>query len=266
MQRLSTIIALLVAALPALAKLEIKNVQPAHGPLGPARTSDDVYPLDEYLVRYQVAGVKANADGKAELEVSVRLTNADGKVVYETKPTTRKFDLSLGGDVVQTYGFVTFSEKAPPGEYKLTVTVRDKVSNESASFDRKITCKPASFQIIVPRFYHDSDASVPAGTTLLVGETLHYRFRVIGFDTSQKRVGLIMRAVMVDADGKSLGARPLEVKGETTDPVKADTRRAAFSGQAALHRAGEFKLRVEVEDTIGKKLTTFETPIKVVAP
>src|SRR5262245_51595359 len=116
----------LLIPLPALAKLEIKNVQPAHGPLGPARTSDDVYPLDEYLGRYQVAGVKVNADGKAELEVTVRLTNPDGKAVYETKPTLRKFEMSLGGDVVQTFGFVTFPEKAPPGEYKLTVTVRDK--------------------------------------------------------------------------------------------------------------------------------------------
>lgn len=257
---------LLLVPLPTLAKLEIKNIQPAHGPLGPARMSDDVYPLDEYLVRYQVAGVKANADGKAELEVFVRLINPDGKVVYETKPTARKFDLSLGGDVVQTFGFVTFSEKAPPGEYKLTVTVRDKGSNETASFERKITCKPASFQIIVPRFFHDADLNVPAGTTLVAGETLHYRFRVIGFDVSQKRVGLIMRAVVVDADGKSLGAKPLEVKGETADPIKADARRATFAGLAALSRPGEFKLRIEVEDTIGKKLTTFEMPIKVVAP
>jgi len=257
---------LLVTPLPAVAKLEIKNVQPAHGPLGPARGSDDVYPLDEYLVRYQVAGVKPDKNGNVELEVSVRLTNPSGKSVYETKPTARKFDMSLGGDVVQTFGFVTFSDQAPPGEYKLTVTVRDKGSNESTSFDRKITCKPPGFEIIAPRFFHDSDASTPAGTTLIVGETLHYRFRVIGFDTSQKRVGLVMRAVMVDSDGKTLGAKPLEVKGETADPAKADTRRAAFSGVAALYRAGDFKLRIEVEDTIGKKLTTFETPIKVVAP
>src|SRR5690242_15983140 len=47
MSRPVLLLALLVP-LPALAKLEVRNVQPAHGPLGPARTSDDVYPLDEY--------------------------------------------------------------------------------------------------------------------------------------------------------------------------------------------------------------------------
>ena len=70
--RLSVAFLLLFAVAPAFAKLEIRNVQPAYGPLGPARTSDDVYPLDEYGVRYQIAGVKADMDGKADLEVGVR--------------------------------------------------------------------------------------------------------------------------------------------------------------------------------------------------
>ena len=95
MPRLGLLLALLLP-LPASAKLEIRNVQPAHGPLGPARTADDVYPLDEYLVRYTVAGIKPDRDGKADLEVGVKLTNAEGKAVYDPKPAARRFDLSLG--------------------------------------------------------------------------------------------------------------------------------------------------------------------------
>ena len=60
-----------------LRQLEAPDAPVAHGPLGPARTSDDVYPLDEYGVRYQVAGIKPDKDGKADLELTVRLTNAD---------------------------------------------------------------------------------------------------------------------------------------------------------------------------------------------
>ena len=162
-------------------------------PARPGRESDDIYPSDEYLVRYQVAGVKTDKDGKADLEVTVRLTNPAGKAVLEPKPASKKFDLSQGGDVVQTYGFITVNEKATPGEYKLTVTVRDKLSNETASFDRKLTLKPAPFQIIAPRFYLNAEGTVPAGTTLMVGQTLYYRFRVVGFDTTDRRVGLVMR-------------------------------------------------------------------------
>lgn len=251
----------------ALAKLEIKNVQPSHGLLGPARESDDVFPLDEYFVRYQVTGIKPDKDGKADLTTTVQLTNSEGKVVYEPEPKGKRIDLFQGGDTVQTSGFVTFSEKVPLGEYKLTVTVKDLTSKEAASFDRKLTCKPAKFQILIPRFARDADSKVPAGTTGLVGETLHYSLKVVGYDKSQKKVALVMRATIVDGDGKDVGAKPLEVKGDITDPAKAaDSKHATFNGLVSLHRAGGFKLRIVVEDTLGKKTATFETPLKVLAP
>jgi hypothetical protein len=267
MSRFRALAAILFVPLPALAKLEVKNVQPAYGPLGPARANDDVYPLDEYHVRYQLAGVKPDKDGKADLEIGVRLTNADGKAVYDPKPTARQLALSLGGDAVQTAGFVTFLEKAPPGEYKLTVSIKDRTSGETAGFERKLTLKPVAFQIVALRFFHDAEAKLPSSTTLAAGETLHYQFRAIGFDTRPKRVGLVMRATVLDAEGKDIGAKPLEVRADVTDPDKAaGSRRATFGGLAALHRPGDFKLRIAVEDTVGKKTTAVEVPLKVLAP
>ena len=262
-----SLLCLVLAPLPAFAKLEVRNVQPARGPLGPARTSDDVYPLDEYYVRFQVAGVKPDTDGKADLEVTVRLTNAAGKAVYNPKPASGRLDLSLGGDTVQTFRYVTFSEKAAPGEYKLAVTVRDKTAGETAGFERKLTLKPAEFRIVALRFSHDADGKVPAGTTLLAGETLHYQCKAIGFDRSLKRVALLMRVQILDADGKDVGAKPLVAKSEVMDPAKAaDARSATLGGQAAMNRAGRFKLRITVEDMLGDKTTTFETPLTVLPP
>jgi hypothetical protein len=257
----------LLAPVPAFAKLEIRNVQPSHGPLGPARASDDVYPLDEYGVRYQVVGIKPDKDGKADLEIGVRLAHADGKAGYETKPTARRFDLSLGGDTVQTYGFVNFTERSPLGGYTLTVTVRDRTSGESTSFERKLTLKPTEFRIVVLRFSHDPEGKVPAGTTLLAGDTLHYQFKAIGFDRSLKRVALLMKVQVLDADGKDVGAKPLVVKSEVTDPAKAaDARFVPLAGQAVMNRPGEFRLKITVEDMLGDKTTTFETPLKVLQP
>lgn len=261
------IAAWLLVPLSAFAKLEIKNVQPAHGVFGPARTSDDVFPLDEYLVRYQVTGVKSDKEGKADLEVTATLLGPDGKQVFARKTPPAPRPLSLGGDVVQTFGSFTFPEKAPPGEYKLTVSVTDRTSKETASFDRKLTCKATSFQILTPRFFYDTEGKVPAGTTLLAGQTLHYTLKVVGYDRSQKKVALTMRATILDTDGKDTGAKPLEVKGDITDEKKAvDSKQATFSGTAVMHRTGEFKLKIVVEDTLGKQTATFETPLKVLAP
>ena len=75
-----------------------------------------------------------------------------------------------------------------------------------------------------------------------------------------------MRATILDTDGKDIGAKPLELKGETTDPVKAEAKQATFGGLVALNRAGDFKLKITVEDTVGKKTTMFETPLHVLAP
>jgi hypothetical protein len=134
-------------------------------------------------------------------------------------------------------------------------------------FDRKLTLKPPSFQIVALRFTHDADGKVPAGTTLLAGQTLHYQFKAIGFDRSQRKVSLTMRVEVLDAEGKPVGAKPQEAKAEVADPAKAAAAQAAtLGGQAALNRPGEFKLKILVEDTVGKKTTTFETPLKVLAP
>lgn len=266
MTRLVIVVALFLP-LPLFAKLEIKNVQPAHGVLGPPRASDDVYPLDEYVVRYQIAGLKLDKDGKADLEVDAKLIGPDGKPVFDRKSRPVSRPLSLGGDILPSFGYFTIPAKAPPGEYKFTVTVVDRISKESASFERKLTCKPTTFQILMPRFFHDSANKVPAGTTMLLGETLYYTLKVVGYDKNDKKVSLVMRATILDRDGKDIGAKALEVRGDITDPEKAaGSRQATINGLAGLNRTGEFKLHIVVEDTLGKKTATFETPLKVLAP
>ena len=68
MRHLVSLFLLLAAAPAVFAKLEITNVQPAHGMIGPARTTDEVWPLDEYVVRFQLNGVKPTPDGKSDCD------------------------------------------------------------------------------------------------------------------------------------------------------------------------------------------------------
>lgn len=262
---ISPCLILLASAWPAFAKLEIRNVQPAHGPLGPARTSDDVFPLDEYVVRYQISGVKVDKDGKTDLEVAVRLTGPDGSAVVDRKTNIQR-PLSLGGDTMQTAGSITFPEKAPPGAYTLAVVIRDKIGSETASFERKLTCKPSEFGILTPRFFTDEKFEAPAGMTQVAGSFLHYRFRVGGFVRGEKNAGLVVRVTVVDADSKDVGAKPVVVSGSVPDAEKGRVAVPTFSGVVVLHRPGDFKLRFALEDPGRKKTATFEVPLKVVAP
>jgi hypothetical protein len=173
--------------------------------------------------------------------------------------------MTLGGDTVQTFGSVTFPEKAAAGEYILVVTVRDRATAETTGFERRLNLKPADFRIVALRFTHDAEGKLPAGTTQPAGSTLHYHFKAIGFDRSQKKVALAMHVQVLDAEGKDVGAKPVEAKAD--EPAgDGGGRWAKLGGQAHLNRPGEFKLKITVEDAVGKKTTTFEVPLKVLPP
>ena len=143
-----------------------------------------MYPLDEVYFRYQVTGVKVDAEGKVDVETTMRLVNPNGKMVVEEKPPVER-QLSLGGNTYTSGArlVVPAAEKAPPGEYSMSVQVRDKLGMETASFERKFTIKATTFQIIVPRFYHDADSKIPAPVGGLIGAQLWRAFHTAAFAT-----------------------------------------------------------------------------------
>src|SRR5690349_10380516 len=55
---------LVLAAGPASAKLELKDIKAVYGDLGPERKSLEYYAYDEVLFRFRVTGAKADKDGK----------------------------------------------------------------------------------------------------------------------------------------------------------------------------------------------------------
>lgn len=259
---------LLFTPLVVEAKLELTKIQPAHGFFGPERESLEVYPLDELLIRYTIEGVKLDAEGKTDVETVVRLVNPNGRMVFEQKNTIQR-NLSLGGNSFPTFAVlqVPIPDKAPVGEYVLTVQVRDRLAAETASFERKLTCKAPTFRILAPRFFRDPEGKIPAAVGGVVGESLHYRMRLIGFDVSQKKVSTQLTMQVVDAQGKDVLEKPIITKAGLSNPDEvAKATQVNFNGMLTLNRAGEFTLRMTVEDLIGKQKAVFETKLKVTAP
>lgn len=260
------LLASLVGAAPALAKLEIGHLQAAHGPYGPERTTLDIYPHDELLLRFTVTGAKTDKDGKTDGELTIQLKGPDGKLVQDRTVPLKK-DLNLGGASFVVQGTIPFKEKFAPGEYTLTLSYRDRLSSELATAERKLTCHPLSFQILAPRFFRDGERKVPAPVGGLVGETLHFHLLVVGFDKSTKKVQTRLTATVLDKDGKVVSPKPLFVEANLLNPDEAvKATEAAFNGAITLNRAGDFKLRIVVEDLIGKQKATFEAALKVTEP
>jgi hypothetical protein len=256
----------LALSVPAFAKLEIVTIQACHGPFGPERQSWDVYPNEELGIRFTVTGARADKEGKTDGEITIRLTNAEGKALQDRTARTRK-DLALGGDSFIIQGAMPIAPDLKPGEYTLSISYRDRLSGETASFDRKVRCLPPSFQILMPRFFRDPELKVPCSAGGFVGENLQLRLHVIGFDKSQKRVQTRMTCAIVDAGGEKVLATPVVTLAELNNPAQvADAKEVLFRGAIALNRAGDFRLRITVDDLVGKQTTTFETPLKVSHP
>ena len=250
----------------AYAKLQITNVQAAYGEVGPERKSLVYYPGDEILFRYLITGVKTNVKGEVDLDINFQVSDAGGKVLLNKTSATRAI-AALGGGCLPGSARATLGEPLQPGNYRLRVEAKDKVSGEMASFEREVTLKARAFTSVSQRFFADADRKVPSGAGGIVGQNLHFRLGVIGFDRSQGRIETGMDLEILDETGKEVLTRPLQTtfKNEQADSVKHISI-INFDGHIALNRVGQFTLRFNFTDPVGGKNARFEVPLHVAAP
>lgn len=262
---LGGIAALLVVA-PASAKLEIVNIKAAYGPLGPDRkeqTKIEVYPTEQLFFRYMVAGASVDDKGNIKGTFQVKVLDTDGKVQLDDKSPVQGL-LALGGGTFPGVARVNFAPTVPPGKYRVLVTFTDSKRDETVSFEREVTVKPAAFAVINPQFFHDSQGKIAAPAGGHVNQTLFFRTQLIGFDHSQKKIETKMSLQVLDKDGKELMPQALVAKAGTTDADEAAKATSLnYNGNLALNRAGDFTLRIVYTDEVAKKETKLELPIKV---
>jgi|GEM_PF-1689111 len=255
-----------IAATPALAELKLENIQACYGRLGPERTSLELLPFDELIFRFDVVGVTLDEEGNTDGTVGVKLTDAEGNSLLEVNNPLKGI-VALGGNRLPATASVQFNDAIPEGEYVLTASFTDKLSKETASFERKLVAKPTGLAIVAPQFFYDAEGSVPAPVGGLVGQSLHFRFKGAGFDRSQGKIDLVMTVQVLDGEGKELMKKPLTVPfQESKKEVVEKAQVLSFNGFLALNRAGEFTLRLRLEDQASGKSTEFKAPLIVREP
>jgi hypothetical protein len=257
---------LAIAVAPALAKPEIEKIEACYGRLGPVRKTLDFYPYDEVTFRFVVTGAKVDAEGSVDVEVSWTLLDDNGKEV-QAKKLPSKGPLALGGDSFPASVSIVIPEPAVAGAYTLKVRVKDNLAGEETGFERKLNLKATQFAIVSPQFFADAARTAPAPAGGLVGQFLHFRLWVIGFDRSQGQIDSEMTVQVLDKARKEMLPKPLRVVAQNNDAkVVKEVPFLDFSGSLALSRVGEYTVRISVTDRNSKKTATFETPLHVTAP
>jgi hypothetical protein len=258
-----TTLLLALAAPAAPAKVELRDVQAAHGYLGPQRTTLDYLPGDEVFFRFTVAGATVTDDGRLNGELRMTLRDAAGKVLFQDAAEVRK-PLPFGGGRFPAKAALELGHQFPPGEYAFAVEYRDLASGESDSFTRKCTVRPTEFGLARVRFAHDEAGTAPARAGGVAGQPLHLKLVAVGFDRAKGEIDLAMDVQVLDENGRPLSPAGVRAAVRNADPetVKAATH-VTFTSEMVLSRPGRFTLRVTVTDRQTGKVATFETPLRV---
>jgi len=263
MRRYSALFLLLAACAPARADLEILNVKPVYGRLGPERADLKIQPFDQVYFRYDIAGLKVDAEGEVEIATQVSLTDPAGKANMG-EAVSVKVPLAFGGDVMPSFATVFLPPDQKPGKYVYKVTVTDVAAKKSASFTRELELQPLTFAGTSLNFSFDGagEISAPAGGP--AGQPLYVRFLIIGFDKSRARIEVEVQSRILDAAGKPTHAKPMlnRIATDKLDEVRG-AQTLTVVNSLMLHRPGKYRLEILLTDKVSKKTHTLAVPLTV---
>jgi hypothetical protein len=257
---------LTMLATPAWAKLEIRDIKAAYGPLGPERTSLAVVPGDQIFFRYAITGIRTDAAGRAEGELRLQVTDTGGKVLIDNKEAIGGL-LALGGQTLPGTAQVSFGPDTPAGDYKLRVTISDKLGADSASFERTLTCTKPAFALVRLRFSQDAEGNIASAAGGTLGQTLYIHCQAVGFERTKTKLRVVFTLQVLDMEGKPLMPKPVraELAPEDAEQI-AKLELVDFKGLLVLNRAGEFRLHLSATDELSKQKAEFVAPLRVTAP
>ena len=245
-------------------QLSFLNVRSVTGYFGPERQTNRLLPGDVYLLVFDIAGFKIDAQGSIKYRMAMQVTDSRGKVQFGREPEDREAYNSLGGNRVPASAVIEIRFDQPPGEYTLSLTVTDKASNASQKLTRKFEVLPKAFglvQLITTIDPQMSRAVPPMG---VVGEFRFVNVAAVGFerDTATKQPNLLVEMRVLDESGKPVSKpSPFEIgdKAETQLPENAGLAHAQFP--VALNRPGKFTIELQATDRISKKTAKLSLPL-----
>jgi hypothetical protein len=258
------LIGMLIADQPARAQLQLSNFNAAYGPFWPERKSTTYYQgKDGLFVRFVLSGFKPNDQGGFEVTSQIALENSAGETIkLQTLPL--QGPLNYGKKSVIGYAMLPIDATCLPGEYKAIVTVKDKVSGQSAADTLPVVIKAEEWAISQIGFFTDVEHRVPTSLSGIVGETKWYTVGVIGFDHEGVDCQISVRI---------LGPAGVEIsKYEWDKGLKKEEIQSAFSvltfsnNLAGFSAPGKYRLVITATDRIKNRRASCEFPFEIRLP
>jgi hypothetical protein len=244
--------------------LHVTNVFLTNGPLDGPRDSNAVLPSDTIHVRLHVENLATDKDGEALYERIAELTDASGKVVCQEDGGPSRAKFKCGRSPVTISVPLTISRDFQPGMYTWKVSVTDGITGARGTAETQIVVRKREFGMILPRLWMGDPAEkLPAGPTVMAGQTLAATFAVVDFcrDENTKKPNVECSMRILNADGTPVLSKPTILEFGAT--VLPDQERIDVTFPIDLNRAGEFTIELTVRDKVMGEQRGMFLPLKV---
>lgn len=244
--------------------LEVSNIRPTYGMLGPSRPDYRILPGEVLPIAFDIAGLQSDELGRMRFAVKMRVEDAQAKAIYnEDLGELPPFLNVLGGGKVQHAVVVSTGLKQPPGTYRVKATITDLNSRKEAAIEKDFTVLPADLGLVRCQLSYDRNGLLHAPTQAVIGQTLYLSAVVVGFkpDAKEKEGNVSVELSVLDDKDKPTQTRPL--KGEFRN-LDAESPHVPFLFDLPIHRAGRYKLTLKATDNVTKRTATLTLPFNVV--
>jgi hypothetical protein len=253
-------------------KLEIKNARFTHGILGQER-KDAAYLLgDMVILSFDIEGLKVSPEGQVKYRMGMTVTKGSEKV-YGQEPQDMIAVNTLGGSRQPALSrWELLYDIVKPGEYTMTVDVKDNANGATAKLERKIEVKAAQFGIVRPGLTYirldEEDSGLPkyAPPIAVPGQALMLFFGVTGFEMKgdKQQANVEVRMDIQDESGKSVRDKPFVGKATDIDEMFKKLHMIPFNLPIVVNRSGKFKIVLTAEDKHTGKKDTLTLDLQVV--
>jgi hypothetical protein len=235
--------------------LAVKNIRSTHGVHGPTRKDDKLLPGDVLVVAFDIENLKVKDDGglfwAMGIELSRKETDGSSKRLLKKEPQDMETVNTLGGTTLPGFASVLIGVDSPPGEYTLTVTVKDLGVRpvKTVTVEKKFTVLPVKFGFVQVKL--TTAVGEPSASVGVRGQDMLLHCALVGFvtDVRTKLTNVTFEMVVLDADGKPTLAKSF--KGIIAKEVTTLMQFQPIPLQ--LNRAGKFTVVLRATDNLAKK-------------
>ena len=261
------VLAFMTTGQQAVAPLEFLNIRAPMGIYGANRPDSKKYhPGDNFILAFDINGLKIDAIGQAFYSLAGELFNKDGKSIIKTAPKETPAFNPLGGSRLPAYAAVPISLEMPAGTYTYKLILTDLTDKRTAMLTQSFDVLPKSLGFVLWHMTYENN--FPAPPVGVPGQEFILRFCVTGFeaDAQTRKPNLSFTVRILDEAGVPTLSKPFS--GEAKDIPEEFKDIFPISVPIRPNRPGRFTIQVSVTDNLTRTKTTIkqETPFLVLEP